>query len=296
MVTVGDDRNFRSHYYEKVGFRGIEEKKSLEILLKEQPLELQRLAQYCLRFPVPSMFRELVWKVLLGVLPPHHSIHEFVSEQRAQQYHDLEHALRVMRRVDDSTPTSWVFLKMACAEDGCLGFDDDNFEKESKSQAFVKIASVFLELFDNPVDAYCLTRGFVRIQEDKYRDYIGLLVQRTEDLLKKEAPKLHAHLVLTKAIHVLPLHNWYLCCFAGVLPEGAIERLWDIVIGGSFKVMAFISVALLVSLERHILGKQHVTDIVLCTQQELPEETADMIVSKALEMWQAGGCLLMPST
>lgn len=31
-------RNFRSAYYEKVGFRGVEENKSLEILLKDNPL------------------------------------------------------------------------------------------------------------------------------------------------------------------------------------------------------------------------------------------------------------------
>ncbi len=31
-------RNFRSAYYEKVGFRGVEEKKSLEILMKDNPL------------------------------------------------------------------------------------------------------------------------------------------------------------------------------------------------------------------------------------------------------------------
>lgn len=37
---MADDpqRNFRSIYYEKVGFRGVEEKKSLEILLKDVPL------------------------------------------------------------------------------------------------------------------------------------------------------------------------------------------------------------------------------------------------------------------
>lgn len=37
---MADDsqRNFRSVYYEKVGFRGVEEKKSLEILLKDDRL------------------------------------------------------------------------------------------------------------------------------------------------------------------------------------------------------------------------------------------------------------------
>lgn len=37
-MTEDFQRNFRSVYYEKVGFRGVEEKKSLEILLKDDRL------------------------------------------------------------------------------------------------------------------------------------------------------------------------------------------------------------------------------------------------------------------
>lgn len=37
-MTEDSQRNFRSVYYEKVGFRGVEEKKSLEILLKDDRL------------------------------------------------------------------------------------------------------------------------------------------------------------------------------------------------------------------------------------------------------------------
>lgn len=61
-----DERNFRSSYYEKVGFRSVEERKSLEILLKEKPLDKIKLSQFCLRFSVPGIYRNLVWKVLLG--------------------------------------------------------------------------------------------------------------------------------------------------------------------------------------------------------------------------------------
>jgi hypothetical protein len=39
----------RSHYYEKVGFRGVEEKKSLDILLAEKPIEREKLQSFCLR-------------------------------------------------------------------------------------------------------------------------------------------------------------------------------------------------------------------------------------------------------
>lgn len=61
-----DERNFRSSYYEKVGCRGVEEKKSLEILMKEKPWDKVKLKQFCLRFTVPAAYRNIVWKVLLG--------------------------------------------------------------------------------------------------------------------------------------------------------------------------------------------------------------------------------------
>lgn len=64
-----EDRNFRSYYYEKFGFRAVEEKKSIEILLKEQPVSLDKLRQFCLRFPLPAVYRALIWKILLGIVP-----------------------------------------------------------------------------------------------------------------------------------------------------------------------------------------------------------------------------------
>ena len=58
--------NFRSQYYGRVGFKSVEEKKSLEILLKEKLLDANKIRQFCLRFPVPALYRPLLWKVLLG--------------------------------------------------------------------------------------------------------------------------------------------------------------------------------------------------------------------------------------
>ena len=46
---MGSERNFRSYYYEKMGFRGVEEKKSLDILLRERPIDLDRIHNFCLR-------------------------------------------------------------------------------------------------------------------------------------------------------------------------------------------------------------------------------------------------------
>lgn len=65
-IITEEQRNFRSAYYEKVGCRSVEEKKSLEILLKEKPLNKSKLKQFCLSFTVPAMHRSLLWKILLG--------------------------------------------------------------------------------------------------------------------------------------------------------------------------------------------------------------------------------------
>lgn len=64
-----DTRNFRSIYYEKVGCRSVEEKKSLEILLKENPVNLPKLRQFLKLFAVPSLQRAIIYNVVLNVYP-----------------------------------------------------------------------------------------------------------------------------------------------------------------------------------------------------------------------------------
>lgn len=62
-----DGRNFRQTYYEKVGFKGVEEKRSLEMILNERPLDVNRLTQFTCRFNLPDVHRERVWLLLLGM-------------------------------------------------------------------------------------------------------------------------------------------------------------------------------------------------------------------------------------
>ncbi|XP_075866593.1 TBC1 domain family member 7 isoform X1 [Microcebus murinus] len=119
-MTDDSQRNFRSVYYEKVGFRGVEEKKSLEILLKDDRLDIEKLCTFSQRFPLPSMYRALVWKVLLGILPPHHESHAKVMMYRKDQYSDVLHALKVIRFVSDATPQVEVYLRMYQLESGKL--------------------------------------------------------------------------------------------------------------------------------------------------------------------------------
>lgn len=127
-----DERNFRSTYYEKVGCRSVEEKRSLEILLKEKPLNRTKLKQFCLRFTVPSVHRALLWNLLLGKLDGSHYLpddlthqcitvglapvfcdsHDYVMAQWSMVYDDLLRALKVLRLIDDKTSKSRIFYAM----------------------------------------------------------------------------------------------------------------------------------------------------------------------------------------
>ena len=61
-----EQKNFRSQYYKKVGFHGVDERKTLELLLNEDPINLNKLKNFALQFSIPSFDRILVWKFMLG--------------------------------------------------------------------------------------------------------------------------------------------------------------------------------------------------------------------------------------
>ncbi|OTF69191.1 hypothetical protein BLA29_012636, partial [Euroglyphus maynei] len=97
-----DDRNFRYGYYEKVGFGGIEEKKSLEILLRENPPDLlSRLAQLACRYSLSPGQRKQVWQLLLDVIKPDSRITEIRCQIRRKIVLDIIHALTVMGLIND---------------------------------------------------------------------------------------------------------------------------------------------------------------------------------------------------
>ncbi|ELR49977.1 hypothetical protein M91_09385 [Bos mutus] len=148
-MTEDSQRNFRSVYYEKVGFRGVEEKKSLEILLKDDRL---------------------------GILPPHHESHVQVMMYRKEQYSDVLHALKVIRFVSDATPQSEVYLYMHRLESGKLP-RSPSFPLEPEDEVFLAIAKAMEEMVEDSVDCYWITRCFVNQLNSKYRDTLPQLVR-----------------------------------------------------------------------------------------------------------------------
>lgn len=231
-----DERNFRSAYYEKVGFRSVEEKKSLEILLKDKPLDRGKLKQFCIRFSVPGTYRNLVWKLLLGtiqyfstellirpfivgVVHVHTECHGFIMDQRKQEYNDLLRALNVLKVIDQNTPKSQLFLFMWVLQSGNFTLEVNLFHEKG----FLPIVQSFIQFFDDDVDIYWLARSFYN-NVKKFEHEIPKLVECSHNLLEKEDAAYHKLLVSNDIMNNLPLSMWFSCCFAGVLNESALAK------------------------------------------------------------------------
>ncbi|XP_038051493.1 TBC1 domain family member 7-like [Patiria miniata] len=284
-----DGRNFRSHYYEKVGFRGVEEKKSLQILLKEDPLDVGKLSMFCLRFPLPAMFRPLVWKIILGIVPPHPTTHDFVMQQRREQFNDLRGALRIMGLVDESTPLSSEFLKMFLLEERRLPLEDDQLNIEClEEECFVSLAENVIDIFDDEVDAYWIAVKIRRNMIEK--DSILQLSQRFVTQLQKDDPQLMQHLESTGTLSRMgPVYKaWFGGMYAGAIPSGPLGRVWDRLLGGAVYITAYVAHVFVVTYRRQLLGMTKF-DAILKFLLKVPPDSAEVLVNDAIDRWESSG-------
>nr|XP_021190067.2 TBC1 domain family member 7 [Helicoverpa armigera] len=282
-----DERNFRSSYYEKVGCRGVEEKKSLEILMKEKPWDKVKLKQFCLRFTVPAAYRNLVWKVLLDILPVYPDSHQYVMEQRTEQYQDLLYAVEMLEMVDMDAPRSEVLFEMWLLENEERKppmFPETNF---STADTFLPIVKTLLELYDDEVDVYWLAKTLTEVVRSMQRE-LPKLKEAFMTMLEKEDGELFNHLVDINALEVLPLTKWFNCCFAGVLDDTSLTKIWDKICSGAPKILSFAAVMLVVTLRRNILRSKNAEEVIKCVSQ-IPEQCEEVVANKAIELWQYYG-------
>ncbi|XP_022918313.1 TBC1 domain family member 7 [Onthophagus taurus] len=280
-----DERNFRSAYYEKVGFKSVEEKKSLEILLKDQQLECSKLKLFCLRFSVTASYRKRVWKLLLGVLPMNSECHEFVMDQRRQEYHDLLRALQVMRMIDSTTPKPQQFFAMWLLQFGKM-HSKTNINVDSN---FIPITQTVLSIFDDEKDteSYWVSKCFYDTVL-KFEGDIPKLIEISWSIIEREESILFKYLYNMGVFEFLPLEKWFGSCFAEILHQSALVRIWDKICGGSYKILVFVF-AVMVLNQKHCLIKATKSEDVLKCLSQIPEKTADVIVTKSIEMWQHNG-------
>ncbi|CAI9730585.1 Hypothetical predicted protein [Octopus vulgaris] len=279
------DRNFRVYFYNKFGMSAaVESKKYIESFLKEERVDIEKLKLFVLKFPLPSVYRLDVWKVLLGVWPAERSLHKYAQDARRQTYTNLFDALRVMERVDDSTPLPEVYLKMHLLNENLLPLEDKNLMIPLQNRTFCSMSSAVINLTNDPIDQFWITAQFYR-HVQKCTDQLELLPDAVLYYLKLEEanPKL-CELLQEQSI-AIPLSEWFQSCFAGVLPESSFERIWDKVIGGRCMVLVYVAVSIFIIFQQPLLNMKN--------SQEASEyfkkisvNSGDVLVNKALSLFQ----------
>ncbi|XP_014206187.1 TBC1 domain family member 7 [Copidosoma floridanum] len=293
-----DERNFRSSYYEKVGFRSVEEKKSLEMLLRDRPFDKAKLKQFCLRFTVPAMYRTLVWKILFGIIPIYEESHDFVMKQRTQEYHDLKEALRNAKVADNTTKQHQMFVMMWLLRSRRAKIDMTLQLETQMLKAMCRLAESLwsiseTEIEGKMVDMYWILSGFLD-QVQKFNCEIERLRECMSSMLEKEDKELHNHLTSIECLQILPLESWFYSCFAGTISDCSIIKIWDKISVGAYRILVFVAIVMLTTTRRCIL-RCNSADRVLEVINNITEETSEVIVNKAIESWQQSGSVSLYS-
>jgi len=284
---MGSERNFRSYYYEKMGFRGVEEKKSLDILLRERPIDLDRIHNFCLRFPLPGIYRIQVWQLLLGILPKYTTSTEFVWCQRAEQYKESERALVLSKKITANTEQRVKIAAVWLLERNWLKSDLSLQLKESDCQNFLAIVSSLEDMVSTPEEVYWLSRGLFSILETSLSDSRPMF-----DCLNKllcEDSSLLSHLEVCGGVTCPSYHHLLKKGFAGIFQASLLVRLWDKLIGGSSKVLVYVMACALFRCRMEVMSaktQDEIVDII----SNMSEDRQDVVLTMALDMWEMDGC------
>lgn len=314
-----EDRNFRYCYYEKVGFRGVEEKKSLDILLGEKPSDLlSKLSSFTLRFALPGMYRKLIWKLLLNVMSADSQNDSFVMNGQHLLCNDIIRALKIMLYIDDNTSYPKLLVLMFFLEFSEL--DNDINEQLQKNEVLdlLMIGDVLAKEFiidkNNSKIEYCIedTYWIFRNLISSVRSNFSALIETYEKFihsLSQDDKSLHCHLVKTGVITAQPntvnnnakrdykkynltpyrpIISWFVRFYAGIVDQQFLIRIFDRVVGaiihGSrpFMVLTSVGKAILSHSRNELLDLNSNEEITKRLLSPLTIEQSEQVIIKAL--------------
>lgn len=99
-----------------------------------------------------------------------------------------------------------------------------------------------------------------------------------------EDSRLLSHLKTCSAVSKLPYDLWFKRCFAGCLPESSLQRVWDKVVSGSCKILVFVAVEILLTFKIKVMALNSAEKITKFLEN-IPQDSSDAIVSKAIDLW-----------
>lgn len=289
-----DCRNFRMLYYEQLGLRNVDQKKALEILLNEDPLDQEKLKIFSQQFILPAVLRPVVWKVLLNITPIHKESMEFVVRERQGQYNDLKQALATMNMIsidpdlhEENQPHKTIVL-MYLLENGMLSVLHKNIRKKDGHKVFVleSISKIVCEIIHNECDAYWISKYMFKEQEQ----FISLFVRLPKYVkyyLQLEDKRLFEHLCEIQLFKMLPYDKWFQTYFAPVFSESLVylEKVIDKLVAGSCNILVFVFVAMLLTFSiklKEVKSSEEALKLISC----LNADAGQNVIDKTMELWE----------
>ncbi|XP_076043224.1 TBC1 domain family member 7 [Oratosquilla oratoria] len=300
---MNDERNFRSQYYEKVGFRCVEEKRSIETLLKDQPVDEKKLTNFSLRMTLPAAYRTLVWKLLLGITPRHPGAREYAHQQQVLMYEDLWSTLQALRLAQEfisitpgalalpvsepydqgKAPKPRHYLMMWLISNAKLLFNPLAQLRTHNNKCFLLIAERFVTMYKDPLDVYLMCSALWEDIE-KNKAAIEGAIQDASGMIKKDNETLHQHLMKVGFFSSNIPQSFCQSLFCGIFPESAAEKVLDKVVAGCYKVLGYVLTALLTYLQCSLMMCGSANE--MCIElNKLSEKGADVVVSSSMEQW-----------
>lgn len=293
-----DQRNFRSQYYEKVGFRGVDERKTLEILLSEDPVNLNKLHNFALQFSIPSFDRIIVWKFMLAILRSSSANREYSWSWKIRPYDDIIRSIQYLKSPAEATQETkaetHAHLWMIFRNKMYIG----NYMDQLRTWEPLNFASIFETMLlianDVEIDAYYLSGGLWTCLNERHpQEYIQDLVNFYHRTLSNNSltSKLYSHCEKIGLNEVIPLWAWFARGFAGVLHFSALEKIWDKVIGGSIKILAYVALTRVELAQNVLLGCHTANEAIRCLTKISEDDI--IVAQKAIELWNKDGRQLL---
>jgi len=194
-----------------------------------------------------------------------------------------------MRLIDDETNLAEVYLAMYLLGKGelCCGYNEEDWH-----DSFTAVATSVIDIVDSPVDSYWLTVGFYQFFTKPNFHQNKLNFKEFEEVvistLKKENSKLFVYLDGLGFFPSQFITLWHERCFAGILQcEGCLEKTWDILLGGGCKLLPYVSLHVLVALERPLLQCQSLSEIdKLLTNIPFSDDVSDFACHNGVDAWK----------
>ncbi|KAJ3286980.1 TBC1 domain member 7 [Rhizoclosmatium sp. JEL0117] len=287
-------KDFRLAYYSTLGVQTVDAKSALNTIFSTSPISSSQLRALCVSVRIPRMFRRHVWRSVLGLAPARQSDWAFEVEHKRDEAAALRRAARVLLRPllageaeDALTPDE--MCRMLLVQDAKGVLRTKNYTRTPHLYA---IADCILEVCDGyDDDAYFIFRAFVQqlnvsmsadsINKRHYEQCAAL-----ESLLKIHSPSLLDRLLSINVLLDSLAPIWYSSFFSLVLPAHCLEGIWDAVIAGSWDLLDYLGLSLLLASKRKIEGMKNAQEFATYCLQIEDFVNVDAVAVTAIDLWE----------